>query len=47
MDHTTTLDAFLWSVIGLMGSSMTALLVLGWAKGRYWERQLKLKRRHK
>ncbi|WP_276131686.1 hypothetical protein [Polluticoccus soli] len=47
MEHTTNLDVFLWGIIGLMGSTMTTFLILGWLKGMYWERQLKLKRRHR
>jgi hypothetical protein len=47
METTTTLDVLLWSVIGFTGSSMTAFLILGWLKGMYWQRELKLKRRHR
>jgi hypothetical protein len=47
MDQTTTLDGLLWSIIGFAGSSMTAFLILGWLKGMYWDRELKLKRRHR
>lgn len=46
MEYTGTLDTFLWAVVGLAASLMTAFLILGWLKGLFWEKEMRFKRRH-
>lgn len=46
MEHKTTLDAFLWCLVGLIGSGMAAFLILGWLKGLFWEKEMRMRRRH-
>lgn len=43
MKHTITLDVLLWCFTGIIFSLMVGFLLMGWLKGLYWERQVKMK----
>ncbi|MCB0699094.1 MAG: hypothetical protein H6551_04575 [Chitinophagales bacterium] len=45
MEDTNTLETLLWLLVALIGSGMTAVLVVGWLKGANWQREMKMKRR--
>lgn len=47
MEHTQSSDTLLWWITGFVVTIMATLLVLGWLKGMYWERQLKIKKRYR
>lgn len=45
MENTTFTDGLLWLIVGLVGSGMAAVLVIGWYKGMNWDKELKRRQR--
>lgn len=45
MENTTVLDGVLWLLVGLVGSGMAAVLIIGWYKGAHWDKELKRRQR--
>lgn len=47
MEEVSTIDNFLWFIVGFLASGMGAVLIFGWLKGQHWNRDAELKRREK
>lgn len=43
MENTNLLETALWTITGIIGSGMIAVLALGWWKGNNWQREIKKK----
>lgn len=43
---TITQDSFLWALVSMAAIAVIAFLVIGWLKGLFWEKEMRMRRKH-
>lgn len=43
---TITQDSFLWALVSVAAIAVIAFLVIGWLKGLFWEKEMRMRRKH-
>lgn len=46
MENTNISEIILWLLTGLIACAMIAVLSMGWLKGFFWQREMKMRKRH-